>query len=202
VPQFFSVDFVTRRVHLPKIGAVKIVFHRQFTGKPRMCTIVSTITGKFFISIVVDDGKSPPPKPLATDKASVGVDLGLTTYVTLSTGEKIKNPRHYQKTLKGLQCLHQRLSKKAQGSRNREKARHRLACCYERLANQRMDFQHKLSTILIRENQAIMVESPNIHGMIRNRRLAKLVADAAWFQFLEMLRYKAARYGVTLIAVG
>ncbi len=65
-----------------------------------------------------------------------------------------------------------------------------------------MDFQHKLSTILIRENQAIMVESPNIHGMIRNRRLAKLVADAAWFQFLEMLRYKAARYGVTLIAVG
>ncbi len=165
-----------------------------------MCTVVSTLMGKFFISIVVEDGNSPPPK--VTDQKSVGIDVGLATYITLSTGEKVENPRHLQNALKRLRCLHRRLSKKERGSRNREKARQRLASCYERIGNQRAVFQHKLSMRLIRENQAIMVESLNIGGLIRNRRLAQLIADAAWSQFLAMLRYKAKWYGVTLIEIG
>jgi putative transposase len=201
VPQFFTVDVVARRVGLPKIGAVKAVFHRRFKGTVRTCTIVATITGKFFISIVVDDGISSLPKPQVTVQTSVGIDVGLTTYATLSTGEKVENPRHYQNTLKRLKCLHRRMSKKRRGSRNREKARRRLANCYERVVNQRADFQQKLSTRLIRENQAIMVESLNVRGLIQNRRLAKSVADAAWSRFLEMVRYKAEWYGVTLIVV-
>ncbi|MDO8125442.1 MAG: transposase [Candidatus Hermodarchaeota archaeon] len=194
------MDFVAQRVWLPKIGAVKAVFHRRFFGSPRMCTVVSTLMGKFFISIVVEDGNSPPPK--VTDQKSVGIDVGLATYITLSTGEKVENPRHLQNALKRLRCLHRRLSKKERGSRNREKARQRLASCYERIGNQRAVFQHKLSMRLIRENQAIMVESLNIGGLIRNRRLAQLIADAAWSQFLAMLRYKAKWYGVTLIEIG
>jgi putative transposase len=128
--------------------------------------------------------------------------VGLATHIALSTGEKVETPRHLQNALKRLRCLHRRLSKKERGSRNREKARLRLARCYERIGNQRADFQHKLSMRLIRENQAIMVESLKIGDLIRNRRLAQLIADAAWSRFLAMLRYKAKRCGVTLIETG
>ena len=107
-----------------------------------------------------------------------------------------------QNAMKRLQCLHRRMSKKKLGSKNREKARLRLAFCYEHITNQRRDFQQKLSTQLIRENQAIIVESLNIRGIIRNRRLAKAISDAAWSHLLGMLKYKAEWYGVTLIEIG
>jgi putative transposase len=202
VPQFFRIEFSARCVILPKIGAVKTVLHRRFSGTPKTCTIVSTLTGKFFISIVVEDHKDPPPKPQVTSHRSVGIDVGLTNYITVSTGEKVGNPRYLQNELKRLQCLHRRLSKKMQGSRNREKARMRLARCYERVVNQRTNFLHQLSTRLIRENQAIMVESLNICGMMRTRQLAKSITDAAWSSFLRMLWYKAEWYGVNMIEVG
>jgi putative transposase len=176
---FFKIEFSTRCVYLPKIGAVKAILHRRFSGTPKTCTIVSTLTGKFFISIVVEDDRVPPPKPQVTSQRSVGIDVDLTTYITMSTGEKVGNPRYLQNKLKRLKCLHRRLSKKMRGSRNREKARLRLARCYERVANQRTNFQHQLSTRLIRENQAIMVESLNVCGMMRTRQLAKSIADAA-----------------------
>jgi putative transposase len=141
VPQFFTIDFAICRVYLPKIGRIKAVFHRRFSGTPKMCTIVSTLTGKFYISIIVEDGNPPPPKPPATNQTAVGIDVGVTTYITLSSGEKVANPRHLHNTLHRLQCLHRRLSRKQPGSRNREKARRRLVWCYERVAIQRNDFQ-------------------------------------------------------------
>jgi putative transposase len=202
VPQFFQIDFTARRIWLPKIGAVKAVFHRLFSGIPKTCTVVMTITGKYFISIVVDDSKPPAPKQEVTAQRSVGLDVGLKTYVTVSTGEKVANPQHLQNSLQRLKCLHRRLSKKRRESRNREKARLRLARCYEKISNQRSDFQQKLSIRLIRENQAIMVESLNISGMLKNRRLAQAISDAAWSTFLMMIRYKAEWYGVTVVEVG
>ena len=109
--EVIQIDFNTNRVYLPKIGAVKTVFHRRFSGTPKTCTVVTTLTGKFFISIVVDDGKKPPLKSPVTNKQSVGFDVGLTTYINLSTGEKVGNPRHLQNSLKRLRCLHRRLSR-------------------------------------------------------------------------------------------
>ena len=202
VPQGLKVDYEERRVYLPKIGYVNAMFHRRFNGTAKMCTVVSTNTDKFFICIVVDDGKTPPKKKRVTTRNSVGIDMGLKAYATLSTGEKIENPRYLQSSLKRLQCLHRRLSKKKKGSKNQEKARVILAKCHEKIRNQRADFQQKLSTQLIRENQAIMIETLNVSGMRRNRRLSKAVSDAAWSSFLGMIRYKAELYGVTLVEVG
>jgi putative transposase len=189
-------------VYLPKIGKVKTVFHRRFEGKPKRSIVLSTKTGKYFICIDVDDGNKPPQKKLITFQGSIGIDVGLSTYATLSTEEKIGNPRPIQRALGRLRCLHRRLSKKKKGSKNREKARQRLARCYERITNQRTDFQQKLSTRLIRENQAIIVDSLNVRGMMKNRKLARQISDAAWSNFLQMLKDKAEMYGVTLIEIG
>ncbi len=202
IPQFFKIDFNSRQVYLPKIGLVKVIFHRRFKGTAKMCTVVSTNTGKFFICIVVDDGKSPPMKKRVTMRNSIGIDVGLETYTTLSTGKKSMNPRYLQRSLKQLQCLHRRLSRKKKGSKNQKKARIQLGKCYERIRNQRTDFQHKLSTELIRENQGFIIESLNVSGMRQNRRLSKTISDAAWSSFLNMLRYKAELVGVTIIEVG
>jgi len=179
VPQNFTLNFETRQVRLPKIGTIKTTIHRRIIGKLKTCTVVSTNTGKVFISIVVEDGQSVPMKPPVMKKNSLGIDLGITHYATTSSGVKIENPCHLQNALKRLQCLHRRMCKKKLGSKNREKARLRLASCYEHITNQRRDFQHKLSTHLICENQAITIESLHIRGIIRNRRLAKMISDAA-----------------------
>jgi putative transposase len=202
VPQFFTIDFEEKRVKLPMIGWIKTVFHRRFKGTARECTVVSTNTNKFFICIVVEDGKVPPAKQQVTYQNVIGIDVGLKTYATLSTGEKFENPKNLQNALKRLQCLHRRLSKKKRGSKNQEKARWRLARYYERVTNKRSDFLHKLSTQLIRENQAIIVESLNIRGLMRNHRLARSIADVSWYKFLRMLQYKAEWYGVTIIELG
>jgi putative transposase len=181
---------------------LRTIFHRKFKGTPKTVTVVSTLTGKFFISIVVEDGKTPPVKQRATSKTSVGIDVGLKNFVTISTGEKIENPQYLISSLKRVLCLQKRLSKKKKWSKNRAKARQRLAKCHERIANQRNDFQQKLSTQLIRENQAIIMESLNVSGMVKNHRLAKRISDAAWSRFLNMLKYKAEWFGVTIIQVG
>jgi putative transposase len=129
VPQNFTMNFATSRVQLPKIGTIKTAIHRRIIGKLKTCTVVSTNTGRVFINIVVEDGLSAPMKPPVMKKNSLGIDLGLTTYATTSSGVKIENPRHLQNAMKRLQCLHRRMSKKKLGSKNREKARLRLAFC-------------------------------------------------------------------------
>jgi len=112
VPQHFKIDFKERQVYLPKIGWIRTIFHRTFSCSVKTCIIVSTNTGKHFIFILVDDGKALPRKKRVTKRKSVGIDVGLKTYATLSTGQKFDNPRYLQSSLKRLQCLHRRLSRK------------------------------------------------------------------------------------------
>ncbi|MCK5239824.1 MAG: transposase [Candidatus Thorarchaeota archaeon] len=202
IPQGIKIEFEKRNVYLPKIGLVRTVFHRRFEGAIKNCTVIVTNTGKHFICIVVEDGRVPPKKKRVNQKKSIGIDVGLKTYATISNGEKIENPRFLEISLKRVKCLHRRLSKKKRGSKNREKARIRYGKCREKISDQRRDFQQKLTTRLIRENQAIMVESLNVSGMVKNRRLSKAISDAAWSSFLNMLRYKSELYGVSLIEVG
>jgi len=203
IPQNVRVDFDRRKTYVPKIGWVKTIFQRHFKGNIKTCTVISMrSTGKYIICIVIEDGKSPPKKKRVTKKKSIGIDVGLKTYATVSNGMKIENPRFLQSKLKRVKCLQRRLSRKKKGSMNREKAKTRYGKCHEKIANQRRDFQQKLSTKLVRESQGIMVETLNVSGMVKNRRLSRAISDAAWSYFFGMLRYKSKLYGVTLIEVG
>ncbi|HOI57410.1 MAG: RNA-guided endonuclease TnpB family protein [Methanoculleus sp.] len=202
VPQHYTVDFERGQIKLPKIGEAKTTLHRTFTGKMKYATVSVTSTGKWFISILVDDGKpEPAPVPFALD-TTLGIDVGLADFATLSTGEKVENPRFLKNSLQRLKVLQQRVSRKVKGSKNRKKAIQQLARCHEKVANQRNEFLHNLSNRIVSENQAIAVESLNVAGMQKNHCLARSISDASWSTFFTMLEYKCRKYGKTLLKIG
>ena len=139
--------------------------------------------------------------PLPSVPNTVGIDLGLEDVVTLSTGEKTGNARFFQQEEKRLARVQRRHAKKQKGSRNQEKARRKVARIHARIADRRRDFQHKLTTRLIRENQVVCVESLAIENLLKNHCLAKAIADVGWGELLRMLSYKAAWYGRTLVSI-
>jgi len=171
VPQHYCVNFERDRIRLPKIGEIKTTFHRHFDGKMKTATVSVTSTGKWFVSILVDDGKPTPDPAVFTSDTTLGIDMGLTDFATFSNGEKIENPRYLKNSLQRLKVLQRRVSRKVKGSKNREKAIKKLARCHEKVANQRNDFLHKLSFRVVSENQAIAVETLNVAGMQKNHCL-------------------------------
>jgi putative transposase len=132
---------------------------------------------------------------------SVGIDLGVTSLATLSTGEKIFNLRHDARELRRKRRLSRSLARKQKGSKNRNKARIKLARLHAKVADRRRDQMHKLSTRLVRENQVIVVEDLNVAGMVRNHHLARVISDAAWRMLLTFLAYKCAWRGRELVKV-
>jgi len=201
-PQFCTVDFNKHTVNLPKLKGIKAALHRKFTGKIKTVTISKTATNKFFASILVDDGVLFPKTCISTKENSVGVDLGIKDFAVLSTGEKIKNPRHLKKSENKLAKLQKQLSKKKKGSSNRSKARHNVALLYEKITNQRKDFLHKLSKRLIDENQAICLEDLAVQNMLKNKKLAKHISDVSWSIFRSFCTYKAEWYGKDVRIIG
>ncbi len=202
VPQSYTVDFKQGTVKLPKIGAIKTVFHRTFVGTTKSATVIRRSTGRYFISIVVEDGRKPlkPTDPIPDQ--TVGIDMGLSHYAVLSTGDVVENPKYLRNAQTRLAVLQRRLDRKQKGSQNRDKARLKVARCHQKIADQRQDFQHQLSSRLVRENQALAVESLNVDGMVKNHKLARAIGDAGWGTFLSMLRYKCQEAGKTLLKIG
>jgi putative transposase len=201
-PQHMKVDFKANRTTLPKLGEVFTVFDHKFEGKIKTCTVSKTPTGKFFISILVDNGAELPPKCLVELNTAIGIDLGLKHFATLSNGQKIDNPKFLRNQLERLAVLQRRASKKQKGSKNQKKAYLQVARLYETITNQRTNFLQQLSSTLIRENQTIIVETLNVAGMLKNGRLARAISDVSWSKFVEMLKYKAEWYGKNLIQIG
>ena len=187
-----------RTVKIPKLGEVKAKIHRDFQGKAGTWTISRTPTGKYFISIVSDK----KPQQSRTSKSMIGIDLGIKTYATCSNGEKIDNPKWLRNSQKRLTVLQRCASKKTKGSNRRKKANLRTAKCYEKITNQRKDWQHKWSARLVSENKVICLEDLSVSNMLKNHKLAKAIQECAWSQFVSFLEYKAERYGTQIIKIG
>jgi putative transposase len=202
VPQRAAVSFEDGTLSLPKFGSISTVFSRIFDGKIKTITVSRDPSGKYFASILVESGVGVEPTQSFNKEEAVGIDLGLKDFATLSTGEKIVNPRFLKSSLAKLAREQRRLSRKQKGSNNRSKQRVKVALAHEKVRFQRQDFLHKLSTRIIRENQAVALETLNVKGMVRNRRLARSISDVGWSEFVRQLEYKASWYGKTVLRIG
>jgi putative transposase len=192
-------------VKLAKIGHVPMIVSRPLPSEPSSVTIIKDTTGRYFASFVVEIPEEIAPqaarfvyedshtKAAATNNSS-GIDLGLTHFAILNNGEKIENPRLHKKMLRKIKLANRRLAKAKKDSNRRRKRKLRLAKLHAKVKDARTDFLHKLTTRLVRENQALAVEDLNVSGMVKNRKLSRAISDAGWSKFKTMLEAKCDKY--------
>jgi putative transposase len=192
----FDVDGL--HIRIPNLGKVRMHEALRFVGKVISATI-SRIADRWFVSIVVETAEPIQHPQNFLEPKVVGVDLGLSAMATLSTGEKIVGPKPHKKLLARLKLLSKGLSRKIKGSKNRDKAKTKLARLHARISNIRLDAVHKFTTGLATNFTTICIEDLNVSGMVKNHKLARSISDMSFHEIRRQLEYKTNRHGTTLI---
>lgn len=196
IPQ--NVLLKNGKLVIPKFKeGIDIVLHRPIKGEIRQATISRTPTGKYFVSILCETGEENKIPKAVKEKTTVGIDLGLKTFIVSSDGKEFDNPKFLCKAQSRLRFVQRKYSK-YKGKRTK----HRLAILHEKVANQRRDFLHKVSAQLIKNHDSIAIENLQVSNMLKNHKLAQSIHDAGWGTFIDFLRYKAKWHGVNILEIG
>jgi len=183
---------------LSKIGHVKMVIHLPWSGTPKTAVVKRTHTGKWFVSITCDEVH---PVQIPASSAQVGIDVGLKTFAYLSDGSQIENPRFFREEEQALAKAQRKLSKAEQGTKEKRKRRKVVARIHERIRHRRENFVHQQTRKLVNQYGLIALEALIVRNMIKNEKLAKRIADAAWSAFVRTLCAKAEEAGRQIVRV-
>ncbi len=202
-----SIAVIGKSIKMPKLGMVKFAKSREIKGRIIKATIRKNPSGKYFISVVVEEKIEQLPKT----NSIIGIDLGIRDFATFSNGRKVANHKFTGKLEKKLIREQKKLSRRARlakskgisllEAKNYQKQRRKVALLHEKVMNQRNDFLNKLTTQIIKNHDVICIEDLNTLGMLRNHRLAKSISDVSWSAFVDKLIYKAEWYGREIIKV-
>jgi len=196
IPQ--NVLLEAGKLSIPKFkNGIDIVLHRPIKGEIRQATISRTPTGKYFVSILCETGEANKKAKPVKEKTTVGIDLGIKDFIVASDGQTFDNPKFLRKAQSRLKFVQRKFSK-----HKGKRTKHRLAVLHEKVANQRKDFLHKVSSELVKNHNSIAIETLQVANMLKNHKLAMSIQDAGWGMFVDFLKYKAEWYGVNILEIG